>query len=289
MGKNNSRREEMVRVFNDTLLYIEENATLGASLAKSREGTVFYTDMKADTTPSKKGDVYLNNVFVTGNRTFEAAIELSRVYPKHRIAVLNFASAANPGGGVRNGSSAQEESLCRCSTLYPCLDTDRAWKEFYSPHRKNPSPLHNNDIIYTPSVTICKSDDGRFTRLPEDDFVDVDVITCAAPNLRERPSNQYNNYGMDLDAANISDETLYGIHLERARCILNVAKEHGAKVLVLGAFGCGAFRNDPHVVARAYREALKDYAGDFVEIEFAIYCRSYEDENYKAFDDVFCE
>lgn len=284
-----NQRERFVKVFNDTLDYIKENSKLSRSVEDSRIHSTYYLNQTLGSEPSKKEKVYFNNVFVTKNKTFEAAIKLHKEYPSHEIAVLNFASATTPGGGVTKGSSAQEESLCRCSTLYHCLNWKKSWDLFYNPHRTELSPLHNNDIIYNHYVTICKSDDGNYTRLPEKDFVTVDVITCAAPNLREKPSNQYNSYGKEMEAISISDDELYKIHLDRARCILNAAVLEGAEILVLGAFGCGAFKNNPYIVAKAYKEALKDYINKFVEIEFAIYCKSYEDENYKAFKEVFGE
>ncbi len=72
--------------------------------------------------------------------------------------MLNFASATNPGGGVVKGSSAQEECLCRCSVLYPCLDTRKMWAKFCDPHRQAGDPLYNDDCIYTPRVRVIKSD-----------------------------------------------------------------------------------------------------------------------------------
>lgn len=283
MKNLNKQRENLVAVFNDTLDFIKNNEKLSDGVQDSIAYTKIYTEWKSDSEPSTRSHVYFNNIFITKNKTFEAAMNLRKEYSTEKIAVLNFASATTPGGGVTKGSSAQEESLCRCSTLYPCLNSKSCWDTFYNPHRTESNPLHNDDIIYTPHVTICKSDDGNYTRLSENQFVTVDVITCAAPNLREKPNNQYNSYYGNVDSASITDEELYKIHLVRARCILNVAAMEGAEVLVLGAFGCGAFKNNPHVVARAYKEALKDYANKFKEIEFAIYCRGYETENYDAF------
>ena len=75
----------------------------------------------------------------------------------------------------------------------------------------------------------------------------------------------------------------YDIHLKRAKHILHIAAAHGAEILILGAFGCGAFRNDPEAVAVAYRDVLAEYGKYFDEIEFAVYCRGYETGNYDAF------
>ena len=128
---------------------------------------------------------------------------------------------------------------------------------------------------------ICKTDESIPQRLSEDEFVSVDVITCAAPNLREKPSNAYNPDSGDV--IHISPDELYKLHLKRAKHILHIAACNGVDALILGAFGCGAFQNDPNVVSKAYRDALKEYGRYYDLIEFAIYCRDWETENYDAF------
>jgi uncharacterized protein (TIGR02452 family) len=115
----------------------------------------------------------------------------------------------------------------------------------------------------------------------------VDVISCAAPNLRATPANIYNHEGKII--LHITKDELYELHYERAMHILHAAHSSGADMVVLGAFGCGAFRNDPNVVARAYVDALKEYANYFDVIEFAVYCSPFDTKNYKAFNDVFTE
>ena len=136
-------------------------------------------------------------------------------------------------------------------------------------------------------MIICKTDDAYPERMEEKDWVIVDVITCAAPNLRRRPGNIHNpEYGT---VKTISPEELYRLHLQRAKHILHVAAVNGADTLVLGAFGCGAFRNDPQVVAKAYADALPEYKEYFRLIEFAVYCQPREIGNYDAFCRAFCK
>ena len=267
MNQNN------INIFNDTLNYIKEDKVLSDSSFASSKSTIIYKDkLVAD-----KRNIKTGKITITTNRTFEAAIKLHKKYPNKRIAVLNFASATNPGGGVTSGSSAQEESLCRCSTLYPVLNSHYLFKNFYLPNRQEHNPLHNDVVIYSPEIIICKSDDGMYRRLNKEEFVKVDVISAAAPNLRERPTNTGYN------AISILDKELYDIHISRGKQIIEIAMQNNADILVLGAFGCGAFKNNPSVVAEAYKELMKQYAKYFDEIEFAVYCREYDKENYYLF------
>lgn len=204
------------------------------------------------------------------------------------MAVHNFASASNPGGGVTTGANAQEECLCRCSGLYFCLNTPAMWDGFYKPHRDAHDPIHNDDIIYTPGVTVFKTDTATPQLLPESEWYDVDIITCAAPNLRNQPSNQYNSGDGNMQVK-MKDNELLVLHEKKLRRILEVALSEGCETIILGAFGCGAFQNAPEVVALADRNVIKEYLHAFKNIEFAVYCPPSDDSNYKVFERVLKE
>ena len=266
------RKKQLVSVFNDTLQRIGSSQELQAAVSQSIASQQYIGDADKIDLPAPP---YTENarVVVSRLRSFEAAAR----YPGQKVTVLNFASSTSPGGGVENGASAQEECLCRVSTLFPCLTTQAAWEKFYAPHRAAPNPLHNDDIIYTKDVVVLKDDDYNVLSSP----FRVDVITCAAPNLRESPSNRYNRN--DGDAVHISPEKLLELHVKRARKILSAAAANGAEVLILGAFGCGAFRNDPAVVAAAYQQVLPQFLNHFKTVEFAVYCSPRDLRNYDAF------
>ncbi len=271
-------KEENIKIFRDTLKQIANDDQLQEFVKHSKTHQNFYSgrmefDMKPEDYPSYFGKA---DIVVTKNGSFNAA----RRYSQSKVAVLNFASATNPGGGVTKGSNAQEECLCRCSTLYECLNTDWAKEHFYEPHRRSGTPLHNDDIIFTPGVVIIKSDSytGLYQRMH------VDVITCAAPNLRETPANAYNHE--NGEGIKVTDEELYEIHKKRADKILNCALYHGDDTVILGAFGCGAFKNPPEVVAKAYKDIITEkYLYKFRHIEFAVYCGR-DDTNYKVFSRI---
>lgn len=220
-------------------------------------------------------------MIVSTKRTFEAA----SCYVGQKVAVHNCASSTNPGGGVTRGASAQEECLCRCSGLYFCLSVPEMMKGFYYPHRNAKNPINNADIIYTPDVAVFKTDTNHPKLMDEKDWYDVDVITCVAPNLRERPSNRFNQNNGD-HAVKVSDKELFEIHKKRLTRILDVAALNNAEVVILGAFGCGAFQNKPEVVSRAAKEVITEYLHVFKTIEFAVYCSPRDDTNFRVFKRV---
>lgn len=229
-------REENVLIFQDTERLSKTNGKLNADLKASASGQKLILETDALEKPNLNIYDEPAKVIVSKKRTFEAA----KAYRDNKVAVHNFASASNPGGGVVRGSTAQEECLCRCSYLYFCLNSPDMWDGFYTPHKQARNPLHNDDIIYTPEVTVFKSDTNNPALLPENEWYKVNVITCAAPNLRAMPSNKYNT-GDGKKAAKISDKEMLEIHEKRLRRILDVAVSEGNDTVILGAFGCGAF------------------------------------------------
>ena len=278
-------RYENVQIFEDSKRMWETLSRLKEGLRTSLHEQKLIRESEA--LPSHLGERRYDEpakLRVSKRRSFEAA----QRYMGKKVCVLNFASATNPGGGVVKGSSAQEECLCRCSTLYPNLNCREMWDGFYSPHRRSGNPLHNDDCIYTPGVVVFKTDEATPYLLPERMWYTVDVLTCAAPNLRERPSNEMNPRE-GKRSVHISEEQLQKLHEKRMRRILDLAVEQKAEVLILGAFGCGAFSNPPEVVARAEKTVVEDYRYCFRDIEFAVYCSPGDDTNYRVFSKIMRE
>lgn len=273
-------RIENLTIFNDTEKLCKENNRLANAVKQSTDKQVLIPE--EDTMSESKKELYDKpaKVLVSKKRTYEAA----SAYKDKKVCVHNFASATNPGGGVVKGANAQEECLCRCSTLYFNLNTKEMWNGFYEPHRKERNPLHNDDCIYTPNVVVFKTDTANPILMQEKDWYSVNVITCAAPNLREKPSNAMNPG--EGTKVKISDKELLSLHEKRMRRILDIAAENGNEVVILGAFGCGAFSNSPEVVARAMKNVVKEYLFAFKVIEFAVYCSPKDDSNYKVFERI---
>ena len=155
------------------------------------------------------------------------------------------------------------------------------------PHRRAQDPVHNDDCIYTPEVTVMKTDTSSPELMQPADWYSVNVITCAAPNLRLMPSNKM-NIGDGNKKVKIPDDELQALHEKRLTRILDIALSEGNEVVILGAFGCGAFENNPEVVARAAKNVIEQYQHAFKVIEFAVYCLPRDDTNYVIFNRMLC-
>ena len=273
------RRMKNAEIFRDTERRYTSDPALIEAVRKSTEAQIFISEKDTVSIPAPiKAEKA--KVTVSGKRSLEAAEPYAKQGKK--VCVLNFASATNPGGGVVNGSSAQEESLCRCSTLYPCLNTKQMWDIFYGPHRQAGNPLYNDDCIYTPEVCVFKGDTNFPEPLWKKDWWKVNILTCAAPNLRARPSNAMNPYAGD-QAAKITPSELEKLLTARIRRIFEIAVAGGNEVLILGAFGCGAFKNPPEIVSKVFQTVMQDYVRYFDVIEYAVFHTERETANYTEF------
>ncbi|WP_133878932.1 TIGR02452 family protein [Paractinoplanes brasiliensis] len=180
------------------------------------------------------------------------------------LACLVFASARNPGGGFLNGAKAQEESVARSSALYPTL---LAAGDFYAWHRARPELTYSDRVIYSPRVPVFRDDRGEL--LP--DAYPVSFLTAAAPNRAAIARNQPERL-----------PEVPAILARRARRVLRVAAGNGHRRLVLGAWGCGVFGNDPLEVVDAFAGAL-EASPWFEEVTFAVLDRERDTPTYAAF------
>lgn len=275
-------KDNLIEIFADTENLCKTDETLKDAVKNSIAGTKFFDAENYPALPAKNFDA--TKISVTKQRTFEAAFQLRKNNPNARIAVHNFASATNPGGGVKHGSRAQEEALCRCSTLYPALNTDENFKRYYKFHRDRRDTIYTDACIFTPDILVFKSDTDSPQLLPQNDRLKVDVLTCTAPNLRERADNLFNP-GNSIKVK-VSDSELLKIHEKRGRHMFTILANCGADIFVTGAFGCGAFQNNPRVVAQAFKNILPEFDGYFKEIVFAIYCPPRDTSNFDAFKKI---
>lgn len=195
---------------------------------------------------------------VTSETTLAAAARLTLEEDRTDVVCLNFASAKNPGGGFLGGSQAQEESLARATGLYPCI---AQMTEMYEYNRKQRTCLYSDHMIYSPDVPVIRDDRDRLL----DQYYTTSFITAPAVNA-----------GVVKERKEATDAEIKSVMKQRIRYILEVAAVQGHRTIVLGAFGCGVFRNEPAQVASYFAEVLHEegYRGYFDHIVFAIYDRS---------------
>lgn len=238
-------------------VYLSENEVLNIIAEQKR-------------TPYKRDNETDALIKVTNRDTFSAALAMNRMNSHihdSEIMVLNFANPVNPGGGVRYGAVAQEEDLCRRSTLLMSLESEDA-AEYYKFHKEQRDGFSSHSIIVSPNVEVFRGYDNAL--LPY--TFRVSVLTCAAPivdGVKSRPYT-YAEYTTLLS--------------DRIAGILSVCAKMGYKKLVLGAWGCGSFGNDPMLVARLFEKNIRLFRGSFEEIEFAVLGNA---ANFNSFHKVF--
>ena len=212
--------------------------------------------------PKREPSAFLETrIQVTNETTLGASLRLAE--GGLRPLALNFANGVTPGGGFLAGARAQEEVLCRSSALYATLVDD----PMYGEHARRPRPDSTNWAIYSPDVPVFRHDNGTVLERP---WL-LCFLTCAAP------------YSPAIGQPESGDLLQKRIHR-----VLAIARAYEHSALVLGAWGCGAFRNDPHRTASDFRQALEcEFSGAFSNVVFAITDWSSERLFLGPFRDVF--
>lgn len=207
-------------------------------------------------------------ITVTAENTVDAVLRLRRE-GKTQIGVLNFASAKNPGGGFLNGAMAQEESLATASGLYETLCKNPL---YYERNRAYKSMIYTNYAIFSPEVVFFRDGDFHLIEQP----VTASVLTMPAVNL-----GQVIQKGEDIQEAKAQ------MCARMRLCLLGFAQTN-CRHLILGAYGCGVFRNDPSEVAAWWKQWLDEVFQDYFDsITFAVYDRSRDQACMRAFEQVF--
>ncbi|TBU23163.1 hypothetical protein BD311DRAFT_769014 [Dichomitus squalens] len=187
------------------------------------------------------------------------------------IGVLSFASAKRPGGGYLHGSSEQEDTIARLSSLVASLASPAA-KDFYKEHRafrnEDGSGLHDHSMVYSPGVVVFRKDaddehaPGRNSRStpPERDNVGgafispyiIDVVSAVPVNA----AAVHQKHVILPGEPQLYQEGIRRVMKDRMGRALRVFETHGDKVLILGAFGCGSFENKVEMIASLWAELL---------------------------------
>ena len=164
--------------------------------------------------------------------------------------VLIFASAKKPGGGVQTGANAQEEAVFRKSSLSQIINK---LKPLY------PLDYETTNVIYLKNCYQLLDSNG--------------VV------IEPRPFSAGIIPALNLNVFDGTNGEFKYITYNKIVSILNCARDNGHKNIVLGAFGCGVFKNDPKIVAELFKQALSHY--NFDKVIFAVL-----GENYKTFKEI---
>lgn len=221
------------------------------NIQDSFERTAVYDNYKLDKHTLGKPDIKLVDM-----RTLDAVSK----YSEGKTAVLNFASFRNPGGGFLTGAMAQEESLCHKTTLFKVLDGFR--DTFYATNLKRLNRnLYDNRALYTPDIVYWGGTAAKT----------FDVLTCAAPNFNGARKHR------------VTQKENYEALKSRIEFVLDILEAQGCETVILGAFGCGVFGQNPFDVARLFKQLASNRS--FKHIVYAVPDKS--SENYRAFKMVF--
>lgn len=258
MGRlSNAKKQEFAAAAKIHIAQMEED--WAAAISHSVSKTKLYPNVYGFSVgPKKSIEISLENV-----DTVSAAF--SHINGTDKVALLNFASYKNPGGRFLDGSMAQEENLCAASTLYNVLSRFQHYYD-YNSKRLNYG-LYRDRALYSPDIVFFKDNN---------DFK-CDVITCAAPNLG--PALRYKW----TDALNRNHDVLRS----RLEFVLRAAADNNVDTLILGAFGCGVFKQDATEVCNLFLDLLDVYPY-FNKVIFAIPGND-ENGNYNKFKKVFQE
>lgn len=289
-------QNDNIQILEDTLRvlrrgrYVKGNRTISTKLSREQmeQARVYLPDDIRDIAERKDFDPVhvLDSRMDVGCRKIDS-FGMALEQQKHRdlfsgskqntVLVLNFANPVHPGGGVRRGATAQEEDLCRRSSLLLSLESRQAQK-YYQYNQSLHSYMSSDAILLSPYVEIIKDANGELM----DESVVVSVMTCAAPIIR---------HGLE----GLSDTQYRELFYRRICGMLKCAAYWGYEVLTLGAFGCGAFGNDAKLVSDLFYKALKEFNFDgrgassfFRRIDFAVTARS-SDYNFNEFSRNFSD
>jgi uncharacterized protein (TIGR02452 family) len=238
--------------------------SLGKHLRQAKDGTCTYPPEARVQVPAFPDRP--TRIEVVNASTLDVARGLAD--KGHRVAALNFASAKNPGGGFLTGARAQEESLARASGLYAMLLGD----PMYDHHRSRKDPMYTTWVIYCPDVPVFRLDEGKLLDEPYlCSFLTSPAVNVGALRHRDRRGDEIRR-----------------VMQERIERVLGVAALHGHEVLVLGAWGCGVFKNDPEQIAELFQIALAGrFRGAFRQVVFAVLDSSGEKRSLGSFEQVF--
>lgn len=227
-----------------------------------------FAEIEAEVTEILKSRNFITEFEVKNEGSVNAILRCYK--PSSNTACLNFASAKYPGGGFLEGSPAQEECLARATALYPCINQ---MQEMYAFNKNLKTSLYSDYMIFSEQVPVFRDNDDNILDKP----VEVSIITSPAVNAGAVRQNEPENIG-SIDT----------VMQSRIIKVLNVALVKQVDTLILGAWGCGVFQNNPETIAKLFAEQLKGrYKNAFAKVIFAVLDKSTAQTTISHFENQF--
>lgn len=250
-------QDQLIRIFNDT---VEMTKKINTNSTTKKYN---FSAITNEPNSNKKGVIS-----VIPHDTITSAM----LYKDSKVCMLNMASPSRAGGGVRNGRRAQEECLFRSTTLSETITQD-----FY--------PLEINESLYTTDGLILKDKDYGTI----DPHITVDTITIAAINLNKSDKND--DWVVSNNTDNWEVTSSYENTMKmKIRLMLSLAYKNNCDTIILGAWGCGVFNNDPKEVSQMFHDVLikENKKEMFDNIVFGVINdHNSVDNNFQIFKDKF--
>ena len=272
--------DERIKIYEDTIIILKKQNYSELRKAIVYEGSHVFTFPISS---------FNTRIIVEDIDSFEAIEKFG--LEENRRCVLNFANAYLPGGGVLKGFSAQEEDLCRRSSLHLSLTSDEA-EIFYLNNKACPNLFNDNSIILSPNVLVLK--DGKYDLLVNP--YNTAVVTMPAPNLM---SKQAEGLKKDLQALYYDEfereeflidlkARMSNVMKGKMRRVLSCMLGNGYFDIVLGAWGAGAFGHNAYNIAKLFKSIIsEEFEGCFRTVVFAVLDNTKEKVKVRAFEDVF--
>lgn len=283
-----ANREQRALIAQQTLKILDEagyttpsgkQVSIAASLQAARTNSIHYRPedfervfQQRDNEIRKAGSHVQTSIQVVNATTLSAAKHVVSLDKSRNVLCLNFASAKHPGGGFSGGSQAQEESLARATGLYTCI---AQMEEMYNANKHFKSCLYTDNMIYSPNVPVFRNDEDELL----DEPYTISILTAPAVNTGAVASHEKHNLSR-----------IEPIMLGRIEKILSLAVLHHHDTLVLGAWGCGVFKNDPVDVANWFHRWLRadtNFKNVFGSIIFAVLDHTSGQTTFNAFASTF--
>lgn len=267
------RKKKNIEILSDTLKLLEKEQK-----REEFKAIKVFLPRDIEKLRERSGERESNSLCTLGCENEDALALAERKYIEtgDNILVLNLASATEPGGRSREGASAQEEDLCRRTSLLLSLESEEA-KKYYEYNNSFKTRMGSDAITLSPCVKVIKNSAANLLKEP----FEISVMSAAAPMIR-------------LGLEGKTEDEFEAMFYKRIQGILLVAAREGYRRLILGAFGCGVYGNDAALVSSLFYRAIstlsyegKDSKELFDSIDFAVLCPKEKDYNYREFAKYF--